>query len=445
MNEKNKNIINGLNSDENYTVDTDQLWSSIEPRLPQKQSRKIFWIWMVGLAFISSMISFILLHYYHEKENETPSLQVFESTENSEENITVLNDFEVLKLSIQDSDIPTSKVPVSPKNSDFAEEDIAKKDAHFPTRTGAAHKEEAKSDSAISGNSNNISLSENPLKNKVSYELNRLEKIHSSNFFVRSDSHYPGLFRNDDLIQPIRVPRRRFISMTSGLNFAFSNVNNAENGTVSDFQNFESALPGIKAQFSYGIEIFRNWTLRLGMGYENSIIRYQNQTITNHTRIEPGISYVNISESGLSSEVQGEVEVNSVIRHDIQWHRKHQMINLHLFLQKSIFRFNRWEARAELGAAYNLFAISNGYVPDIAEGINIIKFSGKTNPHYKHNVGFIPSGGVELEYKMKTFSILLNGNFSRIIKPINTNQTQFQIKHSQTGVQLGMRYNLNGN
>ncbi|GLR18370.1 outer membrane beta-barrel protein [Portibacter lacus] len=216
------------------------------------------------------------------------------------------------------------------------------------------------------------------------------------------------------------------------------------NSKVTGIEDRETGLYGIASSVKVNYHLEKRWTISGGLVYNQLNTRYIDQGEVREIGSQPGISQINIDALGVSKAVQGVVEEVSIWKRDINWHRTQHSFDFQVQLQKDFLLSSRWKVGVAGGIAYNLYTTTKGYGYD-HESSGFYKFESDEEQNYKMNAGLKPVVGAELCYGLRNVELVLSANYKWNLSPINTQIENYQIKNSQTGIQLGTRYYLNGN
>lgn len=261
------------------------------------------------------------------------------------------------------------------------------------------------------------------------------------NLQVHSDK--PNLNLMTKPIRKLQSTKHSLIVMAGGNLVNFKHASPLED--IVQLADQESSRWGLSAGVMYGRRFINRWTIKAGISYYQNIARYTDQSSSFELFEEEGISQIDINAQGIATPLQGQIEQYQLSVNDIQWHRYHEGINIEARINKEVCKFAGLRLSIEAGMTYNLWTSSRGYAFEGTDQISFTKLDSDQTGFYRPSFGLRPLGGIEFTYNLGPVDLILNGNYIWGIYPINTNTELFKTKNSQTGVQLGMRYYLNGN
>lgn len=455
-------------------VNADEVWMSISDRLPQKTSRRPV-LWLFLLLFIPLGLGAYLLVEKGADNNLAPSeiieSNAFQSIVPSNDNKTnsankVVEVVNTFKEETEDIGSETSNketvnrnqavdehkatngsnavakirrkidVNADPHTADWAAEEKVESNVGR-----AVTKEEevigSKADLASTLLENSEAQTAVDKVAKINSKISQLEKLSLGRKLLIAETRRTPL-ESMALTSPVN-------NSAHHLAFVLAAGSNKSIGEVEGIEDYEEGLFGTSINAGIEYNTKKRWSIKLGIAYHTNVSRYLNKEVDYLVGNIEGVDEILIDAQGIQTSNTGTIKEVSIVQNDIRWHRRHKVLDVEMILRKNFQISNRWKAGLDIGIAYNLYTHSKGFGYEVAEGAeSIVKFESDPG-YFLKRTGLKPILGGELAYKIKGIEILVQGNYQWIIDPINTQTNNYNLKHSQTGIQLGTRYYLNGN
>jgi hypothetical protein len=430
-------------------IDSSEIWKSIEDALPRKK-RKVAAIWWFGLLLFPLVtLSYYLAVSVDQSEKEgAPKTELVGSeipvNSINLENVVVRNVGESPVKSNQSSDLVESKISedVSEKTEDvkFRNYELSKV-LQYELRKGGIVVKETRI------NRGKEMTSAINLKKVDEEDLSQSNLLLPLAILVKEAAN--------DLLLPNQSAEELGMKVSSKLtprlccdgpkySLVFIAGGNQSFDQITGIRDREVGLYGGSFDGRFDIGLKKRWSLSLGMSYDRMVSRYERKGVSTLQREGRGISEITINALGQTNVVDGRIIETVYKENQIQWHRRHQSLDFDLALSKRFTVSQNLGINLFGGMSYNIMTRSKGFGYEVGETESIEKFD-RDPGFYLKRTGFKPKTGFELSYTFGRLEILLNTNYEWNLRPINTQNDFYQIKHSQTGIQLGTRYYLNGN
>ncbi len=456
-----KRILEGIPGN----VNTDDIWTRLEKDLPSKSEKKRFPIWwMVGILALV-LISGIIGYKTANIHKSTTSDQYQKPIE-----VTSLTDDYNNDLSEKSIDNKNNEHPSTTEVSMTTEEDKLK-NIQVVASEKRVHREREQSTVRHTDLEKNITLSP-PVTKPIAAPNNttvseRLPVVTTPQVVANTEtnnviavsrdqlSHLVSLDRlttkingarsleiNPSFIEPITPLRsqRWFVRARAGV--LKNNTNVFDINPVEEFDNTifdnEVDMHGL----GLGLDIGRHlgeWRVFGGLDYTDAVTRYERHDLEVRNGQTAGTELIIIDDNGESHAVEGFVSSIIETTHDIQWHRHHRMLDLHMGVGRDLLRVGRFTIGLDAAIGYNININHNGYYFD-SQDEPFRKFESGENNIYRKKMGFSAAIMGHLSFNLGRADISLIPVWRYQFTPFTNESNFYQIKNSQLGLQLGIIY-----
>ena len=451
LNNKEKKFAEIL-SDLNLEINTDEIWDSIEDRLPVESTKRKFPFWIFGkyilLLFVAS-VSFLLVfnndrantnivteNSQFHNSNYTSKNEVFQKSaalEAAIEKVTtaVSNELVTDAQNAVTSDMPkVVREPVESRNS-FATRKIDNISPYQFIKTVSE---------ASVNDVESISISsEQDQKQREIFSINQLQRV--STLSPEALIHQPIEF-NIGFTQVAQGQRKlqRYYQLGLGLvsNSANYFLDSAEGIDVNSVNQYESSLPGFNASAIAGLETEKGWRFFGGVRYIQLVNLYRNQDFNSSTSTSNGTQRFNLDEQGNSTPINGEIVTTTTRQNAINWHRQFHNVDIVAGLGKQLYQLNDWSLATELALNFNVISASNGYV--FVDDFSTISKYPQVIENPFGAMGLGASVSIQIQKNIgDTFSLFCSPFYSQYFEKLDSGSF-YETNNSQLGLQLGMRY-----
>ncbi len=426
-----------------FEIDTNEVWSSIESKLPSKRRNRIPFFWIMG--GLGVFIAGLLIGRFSNSSNSISVANEMAPTTrhiNHEKIQPLIGTSPVITL---DNENKLHKDEAINLSEEYTLERKGEIEDFFPNWSDRVGYLKSRVGRIVEEYSFKSYLSQNwaisyDLTTSQVREIMMLEKLPTQNglLVINENSEMPYL--NKYHLKPIKKSSfRPFVMATFGFNKAMalsSYNNNSENSFRPFFEN-ESGGYGFSADVSFGTYLTSRLRVKAGLLFNNSNILYQRDGSYDRSHSVYGDEGVYHSANGEDISLQGEVASLYKIDADIRWHRSHKMYDLKLMAGYDVLRFNRLNVSLEAGLAYNIGSTHSGYYFDNSiTGLN--KFR-KGDDHPYKSIGLNPIAGIDLNYRIGKVGFVISAFYKRNNREIINNEN-YKSRNSQLGVQAGLSY-----
>ncbi len=450
---------------ENFSldIDTSELWDKIETQLPpvrQERRRPLIWWFASGILVVLISILVwsnrsdrdqkeILANFSNNTTHQTETKESIDSNTkhthisptltNPPESVTTQQLFidteTVDNFSLQPSTAKTEKIniPAIFRLNRYDEKLTSRKEGLFDQGTI-----EQSSIDALVNPSTKINIESEVEDQNQERAIVFCEILNFSDLNVmENDTEYDlPILEIKPLKSTFWLP---YYALSSGINTHKSKIY-SNSSEALDFAQFENEKPllGLSSDIRFGLENENGWRFGISLNYARLVNRFtqiEADTIINN--VSGNISS-KIDDDGNITHVGGTLIQTSITNYNLNWHRKHDFINVQLNVGKRIFGGEKFSIYTDAIVSKNIWSRHSGYY--FTEGINTINrfSSNESNPY--QNAGYNVGLSMDLEYKLSKISIFLRP-FAKVgLNNITQNSNYYQIKNSQYGAQLGIVY-----
>ena len=453
-------------SDVSFDIDTNELWASVEDKLPAERKKLRFPLWIFGgltgvmlivglfwnplgdnigskseasVSISSPAESSVFdgsaaLEETIEKvaaERETV-LDVRHSSSNltSEESIVAVDQQIVPKTTIDSED--TRKSAPSDTTYEFqADQEIFKEIvfSQLPPPSGS------KSSTTASKEIKKSSLLSvfHPLTQTES-EMLKIEERHM-------DIGVQKFFTLPIVVSTSSSKWSPYYSLTLGsiMNRPSYTPGIIDAQTLESFSDKERSLPGIVASIQAGIENSKGWNLFAGLRQSQLVNQYRNFGPTSNSVLLPGTESLSVNEQGVSTPVSGTITSTTVKLYAQNLFRKQNVLDIYLGGGKRFSLNENWAVATQASVSYNILSTATGYY--FTEEFPVVaQLSDNADSEYKQRIGMGGRFGLSLERKLSaSTAISLSPFMSSYINSLDI-ENNFSIKNSQFGLSVGITY-----
>lgn len=485
MENKEKKFIDELKN-QKFTLDSSEVWSNIEDKLPKREGRRLGALWLLmGIAIVTiSLASWYILseddpeiqHVHHVNENKIEHPK--QKNENAVPRDEITSSAEDrIKTDLITNNNPSKNNNVSNSNSSITRASI--KTDNINTQITAENHPISIAENVVRENEQNDSFYNKEEKGNtevaigIRSKITAIDQVAQDTEKSRNDyaeiaqaiglgitsieNQIPTLFYDRSIVMDQEPSLGKITpvivdccSQKHGLIIRLGgNIANVHN-TYQDLSS--NALAAIKdkesGRISYSGSIFyerglkRGWSILAGLQLDQQVVRFRSTYVDKYTSKVSGIQEIHIDSKGLESNVLGDIDQVTLTERDIQWHRYHTLLDASLLMRNVLLNYKGTYLSVEGGLSYNLGALHQGYAFDLVDQLSIVKDNAES---YTSNFGIRPQLGLGIGRRVGKLILELNANYKGQIRPINISNINYSTKNSQTGLQLGIRYNLNGN
>lgn len=449
---------------ENFSleIDTSELWDNIESQLPpvqEERKRPLVWWFTSGVLILA--IAILVWNNQSKAFHNNVSTETITETIKSENNKTI--DLETKHTQISPETIIaaastgtrkssiTNKAIGNPvlnsKSTESTKENFSPifnsdryDDKSRPWNDGLIDQSTTLQNEveALINPSSNI-IKEQKMENKIeSRGLISLETLNSGSInFLQKDAVFDFPIM---MIEPLnKTSWLPYYVLSSGVNMHRTNIyNNATEGLdLTQFEN-ERPLLGISSDFHLGFENNNGWRFGFGLNYNRIVTGFsliESDTIIGEIEGSPSSK---IDDEGNISYLEGTVLQTSIINYDLNWHRKHDILNAQLSIGKRIFKTGKLSMFTDASVGKSIWSNHSGYY--YTEGNkSITKFESNENNPYS-NAGYNVGLSMDVEYQINKISISFKPFAKMSLNSITQNSNYYQLKNSLYGIQLGIVY-----
>ena len=442
----------------NFEINTDQVWSEIEGRLPSKRrSRALFW-WLGSFSAI--LISGLLLSIVTGADKEDMQIEV-EEVSMHEDSDDVFGKSQALEAAIdevyQRRENETSEHPSMLSDNVTADEPVT-----FRARINTSRRssitaspinqrnlsvaEYAKSSTLTFGLSSNLTSPSLGLDNspigviKVGAEkLNSISFLNGISVINHDSRPIPGYTTAlaKILVHHEKQPLK-FISIGVGANTHGLSYADVSDLALSQNLSYEGSSPGLSLEALVGRTSQKGFSVMMGLNYSQLVNRYENNDFHTQEQVVTGTTGSYINALGETINYTGPVTTTIQSDFDIRWYRQHHTLDLVLGVGQEFSLGGDWSLRADAGLRYNLMTLTAGYA--FSEGqIGISTFDSSQNTFFKNSFGLGYFYGVALEKRIAdSYAISLSPYRSGYVNKINTDGSS-DINSSHFGMRLGVK------
>ena len=242
------------------------------------------------------------------------------------------------------------------------------------------------------------------------------------------------LFNSDSIDQkkPSRI--RRQVILSSGLSL----WNPGYGNNIPERSAYESQLPSFQAQFNYVQPLKNNFSLQVGMYYQQLESRLDWTTPVDYTvTLEDAVLevYTN-SLTGQQSEVRGPVDVtvpaNRIVRH----YNTIQLLQIPVAVGKSFLK-NKWQTDVMVGTSLNFYAENNGRT--LIQG-QVIDYEGANTALWSNQWKWNALVASRLTYRMNTQLGISTGiQFQKSLSNWSL-ETDIKMRPQFINLEMGLNY-----
>ncbi len=450
----------------NQVVNIDELWSNIESELPRKESKKRGIVWWLSASFLFSVVAISILGIFREAspepdiENQPQTMEASRDIakikhEEPKDEATHFNHEKVEAHPNTKSNQPTNNYSSTREKKNLIGDGDNSLSASTPaSRNGSssALQTDKLNESKTAGNYAHAedSVLESTKKIDPSTHADRPILIGASSVppsLTDLQYDYSASLIPPSRIHPIKTGHHRSISILQGLNRGRTDiVGHGENSDkAASINQREKDMIG----YSGGIEISQylnpRWRINLGINYNMQATRYRQQDVQFSQQNEEGLKEYVIGVNGDISSVLGEVETSSTTYNDITWHRIDHQVDLMMSVGFRVLRKSSFSLWIDGGASYNIWNKTSGYDYGGPDVLQFRKLTGLESTDHLGNRGFKSFLAPSLGYNYKSWEYFLRLNYTHFHFSPERENSIYNIKNSQTGIQLGICYHLNGN
>ena len=201
----------------------------------------------------------------------------------------------------------------------------------------------------------------------------------------------------------------------------------------------ESGVASANMALDIGVEHRSGWRLIAGVGIHDAVHRYARTDESVRMSTTDGTAFIIIADDGSTQSVAGEVPLVTTVQYDLQWHRRHRIVEAHVGLGKTIWHWGRLSVGADALLGYAVNTSHAGYEYDNATGA-IVKMAAGEDNNYRSNQGFSAAFMARLSLHLGQADVSLIPVWRHQLSPFTNTQSFYKSTNSQLGLQLGITY-----
>jgi len=242
-------------------------------------------------------------------------------------------------------------------------------------------------------------------------------------------------------IKPITKSRRYFTSIKGGVAQSINNINIVT--STGEFEpsifNNEKSMPALNLSFDVGTYM-GSWRIFTGLSYNNMVTRYARNEENTTTSTGTGTKFIIIDDTGNLTTQDGTISTTNVTNHNITWHRKHSLLDIHIGAGKDLVSLGNFTIGMDATMGYNLWSKHTGYYFDDSEE-PLQKFVSGEENIYRKNMGLSAAIMLPISFDIgRQAAVSLTPSWRFQADPITITNNFYSIKNSQLGLQFGITY-----
>ena len=457
-------------SDLDLDINTDDLWDSIEHRLPDEPAKRRFFFWRFGgLLMFLVLVGGVYMYTNLTDIDKVSELGISKQSKNEATSYVEDNEVfqksaaleaaidKVLDLSAEDDKVNNATVPKQSNSLALAQSDLiesAPAPSKLPSSKIKVNVRNAQSDQVDKPKAETENLAQQNTKAKLDLEMDsplpthyisrslvvdQLDLLSSlPHNAISKESFHPSVIMPQVSISKTKL--ETYFQFGTGFNINSANyfIKSNEIASIESVELYETNLPGLTASLSGGVETSKGWRYFGGIKYIQLVNRYRNQDFTSNSRLIEGIQFFDLDRAGNSTPTNGMVVETTTRHNDIEWYRQFHNIDLFVGIGKELIQVDNWSISAEVALSYNIVSPSSGYI--FAGDFSAIeKYSGESGNPFQA-MGFGNSVSLQVERNIgNNFSLFCAPFYSKYYRKLDSDSF-YTTNNSQWGLQLGLKY-----
>ncbi len=454
-----KEVLEGIS----FEIDTSAIWDEVKDHVPveKKDNKKPVWLLLSAFVLTTCMPA-LFLYSFNVNAVDSSITEVIPFKAIEVETEIDVTQSETIQPSLIENNTETPEGDITSRTT-TNETNVAAENTNdltqkiLVTRNNNSNTTTTLINQKLTNNSNILTASITgkedrnlpimPSANTAYALLSAPEYLQRRNYHLFTDQE--NEFDNRTSLIPIeplqenKLTKRSYIQIRSGINKSF--VTNAlletDGELVTESLDKERGVIGQSYSVAFGREIKNGWNIGLGLSYDYNVVSYNNSdTQVNETEVS-GVTQRLIDASGNVSETQGNVVTTETIHNRINWHRRHQRINLFASVSKTVMSIGLLSLSGELAASYNLSATHSGYHFDKYSN-EITKFDSADNSLYRDRQGLSLIPGLSLSYDWGNWVIGMHSSYNLPFRSITQDNNYYKSNYKFLGLQLQLSHRL---
>lgn len=447
-------------------VDIDALWSSIEPDLPKKEDNNKGIIWWLSATFLLSVTLITVSQLFQIAGNNKGDKTLHKASIKKQEIAIV--DKPIVKtdkdIEVEDKSITDASKPINTESIKIKTNRNLK--TSFTQIQGTAHVPPIKTKNNVSTLPQNTDKSKDLAGTKMDADAAiQYDKTNFQNEGLIETEHlnihitaiaglqntlaynYTEDLLSPSKIYPVKEKNRYRISLLQGINRGNSYIIGLRenDGKAASINRREKDMIGYAGGIEFSQYLKPRWRISLGINYNLQVTRYRQLDVQSSETYEEGLKEYVIDANGATNPVLGEVGISTTTYSDITWHRKDHQVDLMVATGFQLLKKSSFSIWIDGGAAYNVWNHTSGYDYGGFDILGFRKLEGQESQEHLGNKGFKTILAPSISYKYRSWEYNLRYNYTKFYFSPERENSIYTIKNSQTGIQLGICYHLNGN